>query len=74
MTSMTSHCSPLLLWKGVSDCLIRGYVYPGGSPGAICWDELLLRSRYTNKLNMVGFDTVEVIYSNLGFVTFLCKK
>jgi hypothetical protein len=29
---------------------------------------------YTNKLNMVGFNSVEVIHADLGFVTFLCRK
>ncbi len=29
---------------------------------------------YTNKLSMVGFKSVEVIHSNLGFATFLCSK
>jgi SAM-dependent methyltransferase len=29
---------------------------------------------YTNKLSMVGFKSVEVIHSNLGFTTFLCSK
>lgn len=29
---------------------------------------------YTNKLHMVGFKSVEIIHSRLGFNTFLCQK
>jgi hypothetical protein len=29
---------------------------------------------YANKLNMVGFKSVEVIHAELGFTTFLCEK
>jgi ubiquinone/menaquinone biosynthesis C-methylase UbiE len=31
-------------------------------------------SWYANKLNMVGFKSVEVIHADLGFTTFLCEK